>query len=148
MAALQVPSIKTRDRALLGAGLAILALACGEATGVTIADLVGTWNATKLEFTNKANPAQKVDLVPLGAQARLVVEPSGRAITTFSFQGSTEVDTSQIVIRGDTLLVDGRRVLFTLSGNTLTLTFNDESFDFNQDGTPEAAILLAILRRQ
>jgi hypothetical protein len=140
--------MKSRNAALLGALGAAVALACGEATGITIADLVGTWNATKLEFTNKANPAQRVDVVPLGAQLRIVVEPSGRAISTFSFQGLTQVDTSQIVIRGDTLLVDGRRLLFTLSGNTLTLTDNNESFDFDQNGTEEPATLLAVLLRQ
>lgn len=138
---------RIRNAALAGAA-SLLLLACGEAAGVTIADLVGTWNATKLEFTNKANSAQKIDVVPLGAQLRIVVEPSGRAISTLSFQGQTSVDTSQIVIRGDTLVVDDRRLLFTLSGNTLTITDNNESFDFNQDGAEEPATLLAVLLRQ
>ncbi len=141
-------SAATRRNALVAGAAAVLLLACAEATGVTIADLVGTWNATKLEFTNKANPAQKVDVVPLGAQLRIVVEASGRAIATFSFQGQSSVDTSQIAIRGDTLVVDGRRLLFTLSGNTLTMTDDNESFDFNQDGAEEAATLLAVLLRQ
>ncbi|GBD32291.1 hypothetical protein HRbin33_01255 [bacterium HR33] len=139
--------MKARVAAFLGAA-AILAAACGETTGITIADLVGTWNATKLEFTNKSNPLQKVDVVPLGARLTIVVEPSGRAISTFSFQDFSDVDTSQIVIRGDTLLVDDRRLLFTLSGNTLTITDNNESFDFNQDGAEEPATLLAVLLRQ
>lgn len=133
---------------LLGAAATLGAVACEKATGVTIADLVGTWRATKLEFTNKANTAQKVDLVPLGAQLTIVVESSGRAISTFSFQGSTSVDTSQIAIRGDTLLIDGERAVFVLSGNTLTLTDNEEEFDFNQDGTQDPAILVAVLVRQ
>lgn len=70
-------------------GTAALAVACGEDEGgVTVADLVGTWTATRLEFTNRANAAQKIDLAPLGLSFTLVVAPGGRYTVTMSFSGN------------------------------------------------------------
>lgn len=90
-----------------------LAVACGDddATGVTIQDLVGTWNATHLYLTPDANPGFTIDLVQtLGGEVTLIVTGNGRY--TFITDVLQQVDT----IQGD----------FEISGNNVSLTNDDD----------------------
>lgn len=143
-----------RRRATVLAVALGLALGCGEDEGgITVADLVGTWTATKFEFTNRANPAQKIDLVPFGLSFTLVVAPGGRYTMTMSFPGQPgEVEQGVVSVAGDSICVDpdgpeGQECMaFTLAGDTLTVT-GDGEFDFNGDGVDDPAVMLLVLRR-
>lgn len=134
--------------------------ACNEATsiegtnGITPA-LVGTWNATSVEFTNVANPSEKVDLIAEGGSVRLVIQASGSYTLTLGFpgepdeteQGAVEIEGNRFTLAGSN--PDDDNVFnYTLVNNTLTLTANDESFDFDDNGDDEPASLRVVLVKQ
>ncbi|HWP38708.1 MAG TPA: hypothetical protein VNL18_14275 [Gemmatimonadales bacterium] len=135
--------------------LAGAALACGDTTGVSTDSLVGTWNATKFEFSNPANSAQKADLVALGGSFTLTIAASGSYTATFQEPGgAAETVTGTISVQGDTLTVSESgqgsptRFRASRSGNTLTLDSSDEEFDFDDNGTEEPARLVIVLVKQ
>ncbi|MFQ5537305.1 MAG: hypothetical protein ACE5GJ_07615 [Gemmatimonadota bacterium] len=117
--------------------------------------LVGDWEATTLELTNTANPAVVVDLIEQGATFTLNVQPSGQytAILIFSQQAQTEI--GQLTVSGATVTLQPEypsglpptTATYTLEGGRLTLD-GDTEFDFNLDGTPEAARSHIVLVRQ
>ena len=92
--------------------VAALVVACGDdTTGITIQDLVGTWDATSLELTPDDNPGFTIDLVnTLGGEVTLIVSGNGRY--TFITDVLQQVDT----IQGD----------FEIDGNNVTLTNDDD----------------------
>lgn len=122
---------------------------CG-GTGTTdvdpaVAPFVGDWAATKLVLTSVANPDVSPDLIELGAEFKLNVQPSGQytAILIYAQQTSTEIGTLSVAGNTVTLSRDfpspsTTTGVYTLSGNSLTLD-GDTEFDFNLDGTPEPA---------
>jgi len=128
--------------------VAVLAWGCGgDATGpdVGIAQFVGSWRATKLTLTSVANPEISPDIIALGAQFTLDVQPSGQytAILIYSGQAGTEIGT--ITVSGNTVTLNREfpspsttTAVYAISGNQLTLD-GDTEFDFNLDGTAEAA---------
>ncbi|TFH64663.1 MAG: hypothetical protein E4G90_07640 [Gemmatimonadales bacterium] len=128
---------------------------CSDSTGVEIADLTGTWNATVVEFTNPANTAVKFELINEGGSLSLVVAANGDYTLNVLFPGDpVEVQQGTIGIVGNVLTLSETGqgsptdFVFTLSGNTLTLTTNDVEFDFDDDGTDEPASLRIVFQRQ
>lgn len=117
-----------------------------DATGVEVADLAGTWNATRFEYTDQATPAFSVDVIAdLQGTVTLDVGEDG------SFTGTIEIvlaETGQVPmagtfsISGDTLSIDftGQASMaglvsdidaaFTLDGDVLTLSNDNVTFDF------------------
>jgi hypothetical protein len=152
--------MKTVRMICVAAFLAALVIGCGKddknptaPKEITIADLAGTWTATKMEYTNKANNSQKVDLVQLGVGMKLTINSSGRYTATLTISGLGELTTAgTITLQGGNLILDddeeaeNQTVAFTLSGNTLTLTGDDE-FDFNDDGTDEPAAVVMVFQK-
>jgi len=137
---------------LLSAGLLA---GCGDDGGpgrtVVLADLIGTWEASVMEFTSVANPALQVDLVDLGVDFWLTVggDADYTVVMFIPFEGyETETGSASVVDGSVTILPDGEIGPITfaasLSGGTLTLTGEDE-FDFDDDGTDEAAELRLVL---
>ncbi len=139
---------------------ALLAMGCGgNSTGPDQApDLlpfVGSWRATSLIVTSKANPAVHPDLVQEGAQFDLDVQPSGQytAILTYSGQASTEIGMASVSGNIVTLArtfpppPQTTTATYTLQGDLLTLE-GDTEFDFNLDGTPEDARTRTTLLRR
>jgi hypothetical protein len=130
---------------------------------ITLADLAGTWVATKYEVTSKAVPAMSMDLVAIGGAFSWTVDDAG------SFSGETEIPEAlggpQTIpfagnfelISQDSLAVNftpeipplltSSRVGFTLVGNTATITDDNGTFDFDMDGTEEPARFEGILVR-
>jgi len=111
-----------------------------------LAPLVGDWDATKLVLTSVANPDMHPDLIALGATFKLNVQPSGQytAILIYAEQAATEIGT--VSVAGNTLKLhrdfpsaSTSAAVYALTGNRLTLD-GDSEFDFNLDGTPEAAL--------
>ncbi len=138
------------------AGVAVLAgvVACGDSTGVTVDDLVGSWNASKFEFVNNANSSQRFDFIAQGATLTLTVAAGGAYSVVATDPGQPPDTTSgTIAINGNSITISESgqgsptTFSFTLSGNTLTLTDTDETFDFDDDGTDESATLTIVFQR-
>lgn len=130
-------------------------VACSESTGVSVDDLAGTWSATQFLFTNPANAAQTYDMIAAGGSLSLTVQPNGDYSATMTVPGNApEAFTGTISVEGDILTLaesgHGSPTPYNASrsGNTLTLTTDDELFDFDEDGTEELASLRLVLVRQ
>jgi len=127
----------------------LLYIGCGSETAgldPALQPFVGDWDATKLVLTSVANPQIKPDLIALGATFRLNVQPSGQytAVLIYAQQASTEI--GWLSVSGNTVTMardfptrSTSNAVFVISGSRLTLD-GDTEFDFNLDGTPEAAL--------
>lgn len=140
--------------------MAMVAAGCSDTidpADITLQDLVGTWNATKVEFTPDAGGAP-FDLIANRGSATLTLTAEGTLTGSFTFAGqSDEID-------GTVSLANGRLTLtepgegsdppdvtvfdVSLSGNTLTLTSDDVEFDFNFDGQDEPASVVIVGEKQ
>jgi hypothetical protein len=134
-----------------GAVAAAVAAGCGDSAtgsnGVTIADLVGEWNATKFEYTNQANASQVVDLMQFGAALNITVAGTGAFAGTFRETAVSPTDniTGTIEISGSTMTLtftappefvgDPISGSFDLAGDVLTLNATSGvDFDFSVIG--------------
>ncbi len=114
--------------------------------------MVGNWVADSLVLTSLANPQVFTDLVAdLGAVFTLSVQPSGRytAILSGFGQSSSEsgrltVDGAEVVLTPEVPPGPESRALWERVGDSVILDGESE-FDFNRDGTPEAAMLRQVL---
>ncbi|MBI4419389.1 MAG: hypothetical protein HY560_01075 [Gemmatimonadetes bacterium] len=129
--------------------------ACSDSAGISIADLAGTWNAQLIEVTNKANASQKVNVGLIGAAFTITVDQSGRYSASFTIpgrapeseSGTARIEQGLLILHRDAPLPE-RSLMFTLDGNTLTVTDTNAEFDFNSDGVNDPAVLVMVLRRQ
>jgi len=123
---------------------------------ITIADLVGSWTASSLTFTNNANPGQKLDLIALGGENRMTVLDGGRARTWLEFGTFSDEWDAQLTISGNTLTSqpaeasrDVQTWAFSLEGNVLELSDTSSEFDFTlAGGDAVPATLVVVLIRQ
>jgi len=149
-----------RQGALRLAAVAFLVVlaGCGKESAVepdpALAPFVGDWTATALVVTSVANPDVHPDLVQLGAEFSLNVQPSGQytAILLYAAQSQTEVGNLSIsggfVTMNRTFPSAATSVsAFAFEGNRLTLD-GDTEFDFNLDGSPEPALARFELQRR
>ncbi len=142
--------------AVTGALAIGFAVGCSDSTdpqeNVTIEDLVGTWNATSIQYTNNAT-GQAINAFLFGARLSITVaadgtytgsvtEPGG---TPESISGTVTVQGNSITITDDSSPGDAAVGTFTLSGSTLTITAQDE-FDFGAGEV--AATLVLVMQRQ
>ena len=140
-------------RTLIAPLLAVTFVAgCGDSTPEEVAEaLAGTWNATSVVFTNKANSSETFDPLAGGGIGE---------ITTFTAAGGFRRSSAGAPVGGGTFVVQGTNLIFTntgesdphtvaftLSGNTLTLTVDDVEFDFDDDGVDESASVTIVLQR-
>ena len=141
--------------------LAAVAAGCSDSTDpgdITIADLVGTWNATTATFTPVGGGAGE-EVVSQGFGLTITVASSGAYTLTTSFPSEAdEVETGTMTVSNGRLtatptdpledleLID----IVSLSGDNLTLFFDDEEFDFTDDSIDNetAATLTIVLVRQ
>ncbi len=135
--------------------VAVASLGCSDATGVSLEDLTGTWVATQYSFTNLADPTQSMDLISAGGGLTLTVEATGDYTATLVVPGDApEVITGTVSVAGDTLTISESGqgsptpYLASRSGGTLTLTSDEEEFDFDDDGVEEPASARIVLVRQ
>jgi hypothetical protein len=93
------------------AGVAVLG-ACGGATDITVRNLKGTWDATAYVYTNKANTAQRVDIVAAyGATMMLTVEANGTTTSTFNDgQANTSSNSGRFTADAQTLTLAASRI--------------------------------------
>ena len=127
----------------------------GPGSGITIGDLVGTWNATTVTYTSQEDAADRVDLIAGGGFASLTVVASGEyTFVLVPAHDDAEVASGFIVIESGFLLAQnilgpGVTVAFamTVTGSTLGLVSDEPTYDFNGDEEEEPAILQIGLRR-
>lgn len=142
--------------ATTGAFAIAFAMGCGDSTepqgDVTIADLVGSWNATSIVYTNDAT-GQSVSAFLFGARLQITVAANGTYTGSVTEPGGApQAITGTITVQGNAITItddaapgDDAVGTFTLSGNTLTITAQDE-FDFGAGDVP--ATLVIVLQRQ
>jgi len=135
--------------------LTIGAVGCGD--GRTEPDfnpdfMVGDWLAESLVQTSVADPQVFTDLVAnLGVVFTLSVQPSGRytgILTGFgqstSESGRFTIDDAFVILMPEVTPGPAWSALWERVGDSVILEGESE-FDFNLDGTPEAATLRQVL---
>lgn len=107
--------------------------------------LVGKWRATTLLLTNSANPDISIDLVEAGATFTISILADGRYSATLAAFGQTNTEIGTVEVSGNQVTITPTSpagpplvATFSFQGRTLVLDGASE-YDFNQDGTPEAA---------
>ncbi len=140
-------NLKVGNSLVLGAMLVSI-VGCGDSTGLTAEDLEGTWNATSIVYTNNANSTESVDIVQTdGASFTMTVSASGTVSTLFDDgQGSTDSDSGTLSSDGSSITLGGDVFQAVRSGDQLTLTNVDESYDFGSGSV--SATVAATLTRQ
>ena len=119
-----------------------------------IANLVGTWTATRYQFTNTADTSQKVEIISLGGSLTLSITPQRAYSATTVFPGQAPLTENGTIINKtvNSILLqpygdDTYVVSYTLSGNLLTVVDHSGDYDFNGDGMATAATGLMELRK-
>lgn len=142
--------------------VALLTAACGNVADIE-ADLTpeilsGDWEATTVQITNLANPAQTLDLLEQGGELSFRFTLDGNATQFLTLPGEEEPEVSEATYEIDSpylIFVDeteepqifAYELQSTQTGNSLTLATNDLLFDFDGDGTPEPALFAVVIIR-
>lgn len=147
-------------------GMCVALAACGDSTGtsVTVDDLLGTWNVTKMEWSDPTGSAAAYDLIQNGGSFTITVAAGGTVSGSGTSPLSGAVTVSgTVAVKGDSLTLGvtlqttggGAAAVqlpsgytFTLAGNLLTLTANPTLFDFGFNQTPDVAVLVMVFQRQ
>ena len=131
--------------------------ACGDddPAGPAADDLTGTWTATSLELVSVADANTRVDLMDLEYTCTLILEEDGDFFITIVDPVEGNIGGSGHWSSTDVLTMEFLEGQFdvtwefdiVLSGNTLRLTGADAEYDFDDDGTEDAARLNLTLMR-
>ncbi|MES2306985.1 MAG: hypothetical protein V4558_15900 [Gemmatimonadota bacterium] len=140
---------------LASALLLLAVLGCGdsptEATGV---DLTGTWTATAIVATNKANPSQTSNVYAGGLRFSVTFNANNSYTQTLTNPGSAPqiesgsyaaTSTSVTFTRTSPSPITTTVLAFTRVGNVLTITSGDSMNDFGSGPVP--ATLVATLSK-
>jgi hypothetical protein len=129
--------------------MALAVAACSDdSTGITVEDLVGTWEATEIVFTSTADPSESVDAVDFGVSLTVTITSDGTVTSVFDDgQGGTDTDSGTLSVDGSTLTIGSDSFEAERSGDVLTLTGAVE-FDFDEDGSDDPATVVVRLERQ
>lgn len=135
-------------RVLAAGAMALAVAACSDSTGITVEDLVGTWEATEIVFTSTADPSESVDAIDLEASLTVTINSAGTVTTVFdNGQGGTDTDSGTLSVDGSTLTIGSDTFEAERSGDVLTLT-GAVDFDFDEDGSDDPATVVVRLERQ
>ena len=115
---------------------------------------IGTWHATKAEYTSIANSSTKADIIARGSTLTLVFSSSTFVLTITDpgqnpeiFNGTWSASADVMTLTWTSGLTGESQFDWSLDGDELTLTGGHMSFDFTP-GSPEEATLNLILVRQ
>jgi hypothetical protein len=139
---------------LLAGGVLLGTTACKSATAPDVDKFIGTWNATKAEYTSVANSNTKVDIIPQGSTFVLVFSASTFVLTITDpgqnpriYSGTWSASVDMLTLTWTSGFSGESQFDFVLDGENLTLAGGHMSFEFTP-GSPEEAILSLILNRQ
>ncbi len=138
--------------------LASVAVGCSDSAAgpgsATPSDLAGVWLAVAYTVTNVANTSLSAELVVMGLSLSLTItETSYAGIVTFpgepteDFSGTYTID-GQSLILDELGEVELETMIYSLSGSVLTLSGNDDEYDFDDDGQDEPATFVIVLDKQ
>lgn len=140
--------------------LLLFLAACGGEDGASGPDpdepspgfMVGSWTAKNMILTNKANAEETLDLiVDSGAIFTLDVQPSGRYSAILEGFGQSASESGVLSVDGDLVILQRQLPSAEVQISTWTrdgadvILDGDTDFDFNLDGTPEAADIRIVL---
>ena len=135
-----------------------MGVACGDSNApdpLTLENLVGSWRATQFLFTQQSDPSTFFDLIQNSGTVTITISANGTYVGQQSAFGSTETSSGTITVSSRFVTLtdddepgDPTQFAATLTGNTLTLTSSDFTFDFDFNGTEEPATLTAVFQRQ
>jgi hypothetical protein len=116
--------------------------------------LLGSWSATRWQYTKRDEPARSVDVVcDLGGAVTLSLSAETYVLTwTLAGEGSrSEGGTSEVLDEHLRLTAEGAghsdTVRFRVAADTLSLSAEPSAWDFDGDGRDEAADFVAVLVR-
>lgn len=161
---------RTRYLTVLLLALALPVMACGDDDDGTepvdlTAQFEGSWETQSFTYTSDADQDLTVDIAPLGLGIQsLNVTESGAFTGVLTLPGPDGNPQSQNIageltnVTESTMTIDfvaevnqaglaDLDVTYSLSGELLTFSSDDVTFDFNQDGEETAASLEVILAR-
>jgi len=121
--------------------------------GPVDAALLGSWSATRWQYTSRAHPEAVVDVVcSLGATVTLSLSEEAYVLTWSSAGRESRSIGGAVAVQGDRLALqapDGPSdaVVYRLAGETLALSSDASEWDFDGDGNDEAANFVAVLVR-
>lgn len=117
-----------------------------------LSSLSKTWTATKYEYASKADPDTKVDLIQMGMSIQFTINDDGTytAVVSYGMAGQ-ETETGTLSVADGMMTFDPEddesyTVDYTLSGNTLTMTDENESYDFDGDEQEEPAVMTLVFQ--
>ncbi len=124
--------------------------ACGDSTGVTVEDLVGSWNASQYLYTNPANTSQTVDIITTqGASFSMSVANDSTVSTLFDDGvGGSSSDSGDFSGDGTVLNLAGESFNASRTGSQLTLVDDTNAYDFDNDGSDDPATLTITMVKQ
>ena len=127
------------------------AVACGGDAGPevdpAVAPFVGTWDADSMTVTNDADPTVVANILDFGSFF-ITVEPSGQYTAAITINGAANPEIGQLTVDNANTLtltpsVPAGRPPATSSyvflSDSMVVLDGPTEFDFNLDGTPEAA---------
>ena len=133
--------------------LMLPSVSCSDSTAVDPESLLGTWDATKVEFTRVANAQDKVDVIALGGTLVMTLSANDVCTGTFTVPGTApenlvgtwtvSADVFTLHWTGDT---GNTQFDMSRSGDILTLTGGDVDYDFGVGD--EAAKLTVVLDKR
>lgn len=132
-------------------------LGCEEPTGIVATDIVGEWEAIRIEMTSLADTTIQVELVARGWSQSLSLTDDERFTLIIETQWGTSTLSGTAVIKPDSLILEagGSNLAgaISLSGDLLTFTIGDQEFDFGDldtgigDDAGETARWITLYRR-
>jgi len=127
-------------------------LGCGDATGVAVNDLQGTWNATEFLLTNAANTSQTVELISQGFALTFTIGAGGSLTATIEAMGMQETETGTISTSGNSVTItlesDPSTGTISRDGDTITMNLTTGvEWDFDDDNSDEPATGRLVMRR-
>ncbi len=127
------------------------------ATGMTAADLAGTWEATEFRFVSSPTPTDTIDVIDLGGGLSVTVGADASYDLTLMIPDELPEDQSGVaMIIGDMIVMidevepQGSIMFeFGLDGETITMRGEDSiDFDDPPDGINEPAVVEIVLEQQ
>ncbi|MFQ5602717.1 MAG: hypothetical protein ACE5HS_05560 [bacterium] len=99
--------------------------------------LVGTWNAKELSYVSKKDRNRTQDIKKmLNASITMTIQANGHYSYKVNMMGMTKTESGTMKRDGNRIIMDNPDFKMTLAGKTLTLTNDNQSWDFGQGKEP------------
>lgn len=146
---------RTTDWWWAAAAAVLAACGDGDGNGPPASDFAGTWDATSMEFTERANPANHVEVIGLGATFVITLSANGTYTATITAPGEApEVTTgtwsagADVITIRETGMSGNMQFDYTLVGDNLTMLGGHVEFDIDDDDADEECTLdMTLVRR-